>query len=382
MKILIINYEFPPIGGGGATASYQVAERLSHEHEIKVLTGTYGSLPRYEKVNKYEVYRVPAIRRKAERTTPFEMITFILSACWFGWRLVRQWKPDVMATFFGMPSGAVGWFIHKMTGIPYTVSLLGGDVPGFQPYDLRLYHALSKPFIKRIWRAAGGVSANSVGLAQLANQTTPELEIFVITNGVDHDMFYPPSEEPDLPIRILFVGRLVRQKAPVDLLKAAACLRQKTQQPFVIEFIGDGPLLAEMQTQAQALGLTGVVEFSGWCPFEQLADRYRASHIFCLPSLDEGMPYVVVQAMACGLPVVGTDIMGIQELVEEGVTGHLVPAGQPDALAEALAHIINDSQQRHLMSQAGQRAAQKYNWHGFIQNYLHLFNQAVRECTV
>ncbi len=378
MKVLIINYEFPPIGGGGATASYQIAERLSTTYNIKVLTGGYGDLPRYEKVGHYEIYRVPAIRRKAESTTPIEMITFMLSGSWHGWKLAREWQPDVMAAFFGIPSGAVSWFIHKITRIPYTVSLLGGDVPGFQPYDLKLYHAITKPFIKSIWNNATGVSANSIGLAALANQTLPELPIQVITNGINHEMFYPSPVSPPLPTRILFVGRLVQQKAPLDLIRAAAILREKTNHPFVVEIVGDGPLLPELRQLTRKLNLTEQIQFSGWCPFEQLADRYRSAHIFCLPSLDEGMPYVVVQAMACGLPIVGTDIMGTQELVKHGVTGYLSPVSQPEKLAESFSLLIENQALRQQMGMEGAKVAAEYNWERFTASYIALFEQAHR----
>ncbi len=379
MRILIINYEFPPIGGGGGTASLQAAARLSEKHAVKVLTSRYADLPSYERIDRFEVHRVPVMRRRQDRSNIFEMMTFILGAMWGGRRLIREWQPDVMAAFFGIPSGVAAWIFHLLTGIPYTISLLGGDVPGFTGIGLELHYRLLKPLIRVIWRKAAGVTANSVGLANLAQQTTPELDIQVIVNGIDTEQFCPAETPPPAPVRVLFIGRLVEHKAPGDLIQAAALLKQKDIAPFVIEFVGDGPLRESLENLSVELAVDDRVEFSGWWPFEQLADKYRSAHVFCLPSLHEGMPYVVVQAMACGLPIVGTDSIGMQELVVDGENGFLIPISTPDQLADRLAAVINDPDLRARMGIKAREYALPYNWDIFAERYEALFRAALEK---
>lgn len=143
------------------------------------------------------------------------------------------------------------------------------------------------------------------------------------------------------PVHILTVGRLVPEKGAPVLVEAVARLRD-AGIPARLTVVGDGPLAHELAAQVGVHGLGDVVELAGPIGQEALPELYRAADVFCLPSFAEGLPVVLMEAMASGRPVVTTAIAGVPELVVNRHTGLVVPAGRADLLADALAEIAAD----------------------------------------
>ncbi len=166
--------------------------------------------------------------------------------------------------------------------------------------------------------------------------------------AVDVDRFGDRTSEragrPAGPLRILFVGRLVPEKGPSVLLDAVAHLRS-APDPLDVEvrIVGAGPLADELRRQSVDQGTADRVTLVGPLGNEELPDQYAWADVFCLPSFAEGVPVVLMEAMATGLPVVTTAIAGIPELVRDGVTGRLVPPGRVDQLASALRDLADDT---------------------------------------
>ncbi len=164
----------------------------------------------------------------------------------------------------------------------------------------------------------------------------------VVRMSVDTDRFSPAPTETHAhntaPLRILTVGRLVPEKGAPVLLEAVALL-VGSGTPASLTVVGAGPLADHLAAQARMLGIEGAVELVGPVGHEHLPEVYRNADVFCLPSFAEGLPVVLMEAMATGLPVVTTTIAGIPELVVDHQTGLLVPPGRPDLLAQALAEL-------------------------------------------
>ena len=378
MKILLINYEYPPLGGGAGQATASLAREFAAAgHEPLVLTSRFAGQPALEETAGFRIRRVPVIRRRADRCTPPEMLTFLLSASFAALGSVRAWKPDAAIAFFGIPSGPVGLLLRLTGGVPYIVSLRGGDVPGFQPYDLALFHRLLGPVIRLLWKNAAAVVANSAGLRTLALRFAPELPVAVIPNGVDAQTFHPAAENERTsggPVRLLFVGRVVFQKGLDVLLRALADL--PAPLAWELEIIGDGDQRAALTAEAARLGLAARITFAGWCDRARIAGRYRAADIFVFPSRDEGMPNVVLEAMASGLPIVATAIAGSEELVREGENGHLVPAEDAAGLTAALSRLIADPAQCRAMGRASRAIVEReYTWARVAASYLEMLRE-------
>ncbi|HGE72301.1 TPA: glycosyltransferase family 4 protein, partial [Candidatus Poribacteria bacterium] len=190
MRILMINYEFPPIGGGGGNVTYYISKNLaSLGHEVHVVTSRYKDLPKHEKLDGFDVYRVPVMRKNPNVCGVHEMFTYIISASIYSLKFVKKIRPDIIHVFFGIPSGPVAYLLKKFYDIPYVLFLGGRDVPRPHPDPpfYRLIYGILMPAIKSIWGNAKSVVACSNGLRDLALKTANNIDIKVIPDGVDLD---------------------------------------------------------------------------------------------------------------------------------------------------------------------------------------------------
>jgi len=378
MRILIINSEFPPLGGGAGNASANLArEFTSPGHQVLVVTCSFDSLPREEDWEGVKISRIPALRRRIDRSGALEQASFALSGAFAATRAVRRWRPDVILAFFGVPAGLIAWWVHLIYKIPYVVSLRGGDVPGFRPYDFATYHKIITPALRQVWRRSSALVANSRGLKELALAFDSHFPIQVIPNGIDLNRFTPSLERQWSPPRLLFVGRLVYQKG-LDILLPA--LSELKHLPWELTVVGDGPYRGALEKEALALGISEHINFTGWQRNEELVRQYQEANIFVFPSRHEGMPNVILEAMACGLPVIATSIAGNEELVIHGETGLLVPTEDSINLLEVLSELLSDPVLCKQMGAAGRkRVEEHFTWSGVAQQYVELLNSVVED---
>lgn len=374
-RLLLINYEYPPLGGGAANATANMARELARLGvAVCVVTSAFGGLPARETTpDGVEIRRIPTLRRRADRSSIVEMLAFLASSLLYVPLIARRWRPDAAVAFFGLPCGPSAWAARVLCGVPYVVSLRGGDVPGFQYDGIALYHRIAGPVIGFLWRRAAAVVANSDGLADLARRFAPDQPVAIVPNGVDTALFSPAPLSAGLEerpageeLRLLFVGRLVRQKGVDLILKAMTAL----PACVTLRVVGDGGARAELEAQAVALGLSGRVAFEGWRDRADLPGLYRSADAFVFPSRDEGMPNVVLEAMASGLPVVATDIAGNRDLVLDGETGLLLPPDDAAAVEGALARLAADPQEGRRLGAAGRRrVVEHFSWRAVAAAY-------------
>lgn len=380
MRILLLNYEFPPLGGGAATASAQIAAHLARRGvDVAVLTSHFKGLSYKERHDGYTIYRVNAMRRNIDRCSVPEMGGYILGSVLPALRIASSFRPDLMLVFFGMPTGPVGLLVNKLKGIPYVLSLRGGDVPGFMGKELARMHGLAMPVTKRVWSAASAIVVNSEGLHQLAQRTVPDRTVEVVPNGIDLDLFCPVRRAgtPGGKVRLLFVGRLANQKGLPYLLQALAGLEKAIIDRIEVELVGSGPEEARLRSMSAGLDLSSVVRFAGWVPRVEIVEHYQRADVFVLPSLDEGMPNVVLEAMACGMPILATDIRGNRELVQDNMNGLLVPTEDVESLVRALRELVTNDGLRARMGEKSRALVGRYSWSSTADRYLELSKQIV-----
>lgn len=386
-RLLLINYEFPPLGGGAANATANTAREMAALGvEVLVLTSAFGDLPREERRDGFTIRRIPTLRRQRDRSSVVEMLAFLASSLVMAPLAAARWRPDATIAYFGLPCGPAAWLVKALFGTPYVISLRGGDVPGFLYDGISLYHRVAGPVIGWLWRRAAAVVANSEGLADLARRFAPDVPVAIVPNGVDAALFSPPPDGAALPaageagreaageadseadgeVTLLFVGRVVRQKGLDLVLEAMAALPAGVR----LRVVGDGPARPALEAQAEALGLRGRVEFLGWLDRAALPAAYREADLFVFPSRDEGMPNAVLEAMAAGLPVAATRIAGNQDLVVDGETGLMVPSDDAPALAAALARLTADRGLRVRMGAQGRaRVLERFSWRAVAAAY-------------
>ena len=199
-------------------------------------------------------------------------------------------------------------------------------------------------------RAAAFVACISdYARSQLMKLVEPEQwgKLRIVHCGIDASVFTPGERRgTGGALRVLCVGRLVADKGQELLVRAAAGM-----EDVELVLVGDGPSRETLERVASDLGAR--VQFAGAVGQDRIVELYRSADVFCLPSFAEGVPVVLMEAMACELPVVTTRIMGIPELVEDGRTGLLVAPGRADALAEALGRLAADAGLRESLGRAG-----------------------------
>jgi glycosyltransferase involved in cell wall biosynthesis len=201
----------------------------------------------------------------------------------------------------------------------------------------------------------------------------------VIPNGVDLGRFRSSSRGRSRhggKIRCLAVARLVERKGLSDLIEALACLERDR---FELEILGSGPDERKLKDLAARLGVSREVIFAGSVSRSEIPGRYRDADIFTLASREEAFGNVFAEAMACGLPVVGSTVGGIPELIEHGKNGYLVPPREPRALAAAIRLLADNPE---LRSEIGRRnraqAEANLSWARVTTRYLSTYNGVLR----
>jgi glycosyltransferase involved in cell wall biosynthesis len=273
---------------------------------------------------------------------------------------LRAARPALIHAHFGT-DGLLVLPLARVLGVPLITSLRGYDVTRTDGALLRsgrlswMRYALGK---KRLQSDGALFLAVSDALRERAiARGYPEARTLTHYNGVDLDRFRP-DVAPREPGLVLHVGRLVEKKGTKVLIEAVAKLADAK-----LIVIGDGPLRAAVERQARKLGER--VRFLGALPSDEVAHWMRRASVLAAPSMTaadgdaEGLPNVVVEAAASGLPVVGTRHSGIPEAIEDGVTGFLVPEGDAGALAARLADLLESESLRSEMGIAARQLAER-----------------------
>ena len=229
---------------------------------------------------------------------------------------------------FGTNAAAVALLMKKLAGITYSLTIHG---PG--EFDAPIGLSLREKVSESEFTAA----ISHFGKAQLRRWVAPEHwdKIRVVRCTVNPDFLKPPAPiDPDSD-RFVSVGRLTAQKEPLRLVEAFAGLVREGL-PGRLVFAGDGELRGAVEAEVKRHGLGDRVRITGWLSERGVRDEIRAARALVLPSSAEGLPVVIMEALAMGRPVVSTFTAGIPELVRPGENGWLVPCGDAEALATAL----------------------------------------------
>lgn len=285
-------------------------------------------------------------------------------------------KPDVVHTqsqLFLPSLQAVR--ISNRLGLPCVVTV-HGVIAKRSPainFAQRLYlHTLALDLFRRVDKVICLTQSDAREIVKLGCHYS---KIHIVPNAVDTERFRPCAKrETGL---IVWVGRFVPEKGLTYLLGAARILA-KSPHDFKFLLIGFGPLKTKIENLSNAYGLSEFFEFAGSLRRTEIALILGKATMFVFPSLKEGMPISVLEAMACGLPIVGSDISGIKEVVTHGQNGFLVPPRDPKALANAILTLLEDDRlRRRLGSNARDLMTRKYSWDIIIDRLAEVYSKAI-----
>jgi glycogen(starch) synthase len=380
MRLLFVNYEFPPVGGGAAYASLAMArEFVLMGHRVDFLTTATRGQTSGEEIDGIRVHRVRAYRHGVHESGLAGALGFVALAARQLPSLARQHQFDAYHYYFGLPTGLLSLLPGPHHSRPYVVSLRGSDVPGYDP-ALAWLHQLVRPMTRRIWRGAHRVVANSHALRTLALASVPETAIDVIPNGAALPAFNPRRRQAGSKLRILSVSRLIARKGLDTLIMALARSRR---EDLTLDIAGDGPFRSALMKLAASHGVADRVHFRGYMDRTGLASLYAESDIFVLASTAESCSMALLEAMAAGLPVIATNVGGTVELVDHGSNGLLVGAQNVDELSLALHTLAGDPAQRERFGAASRRLArERFSWSAVARQYEAIFEESLGQRTL
>ncbi|WP_109125848.1 glycosyltransferase family 4 protein [Dyella sp. C11] len=346
LKVLVLTNLFPsPWDPLRSPFNRQQFERLGREHDVDVITAVdfrerFGR-PRKDftannvTTDHFVFFYPPVIGRSLHAAS------WLVSLLFQKFRRLRHTHYDCMLLSWGYPDAAAASWVARHLGIPYVVKVHGTDL------NVKAEQPLLRPQIRQALLGAQGVVAVSQALADKAVALgVDRSRVHVIYNGVEPNLFGPGSlsaarEKLSLPQDeriLLYVGNLKDTKGCLDLLEAFPRVLQ-THPDANLLFIGSGPCREPLLQRAAALGCQDRVRLVGPVEHYALGDWFRAADLLCLPSHNEGVPNVVLEAMACGTPVVATRVGGIPEVLPEHA-GMLVEAHDRIGLGGALIDVL------------------------------------------
>lgn len=246
---------------------------------------------------------------------------------------------------------------------------------GYLTLLMKLQAPISHGLEKGNIAVADSITAISCdGVHNLRNDHRVSKDIQIVWNGVDTDLFTPGPEVAGNADTILTVGRLAPGKGLEDLIQVAGMLsKRNVSARFII--VGDGPLWEKLKRQICALRLERSVILKGHISSRsELVDLYRKAALFILPSHHEGLPTVILEAMACGCPVLATGVGGVPQVVMDGFNGRLVPPGQPQRMADLICSLLGSPRARSEMGENGRRTVvERFSWVQISDNFLRLY---------
>lgn len=364
--IVCISSNYPPYIGGLERVAMELSEQLAlNGNNVIVLTSDMDA----KGVSKVEQKTNLLIKRL--RSFRFAHTTFIP---FLFWELLKIKKPAVFHLHLAQAYvPEMVWFVSKIRNIPYIVHFhLDVDPSG----PLGFIFIFWKKYIQTlVMKGASKVITLSQDQTKLVRERyeLAKDRVEFLSNGVSEKFFAIGDQERIFhsPSRLLFVGRLASQKRPERLIEAMSLLTTSV----LLDVVGDGEDREKLEKLVHNLSLTNII-FHGIKQGDELIDFYKNADIFILPSEKEGMPLVLLEAMATGLPIIGSDVLGIHELID-GI-GVLVENPNPTNFAHAIDNLLADKNKMSELSRKSAFHAKQYSWSNLADKLEIIYKELIR----
>lgn len=357
LRILRVTSDiYPEVAGGLGLHAHSMSERQAQQgHEVTVLTSDHGdsSLPRVEERSGYTIVR----HREVARPFGNSVVPRLLQT-------LRHRAPDASVIhahshlFFSTNLAAL---VRRFSATPLVVTnhgLYSQTAPKW------LQDAFLSTVAKFTFNAADTVLCYTETDRDRLRERGITTDVRVVPNGIDCEEFFP---DPSVPERrqLLFVGRLQDGKGLRYLVDAFE--RVSEQHPELrLKVVGDGPERGRYERYSVERGVADRTTFTGELPYAEMSRQYNESMLFVLPSLAEGLPRTVLESLACGTPVVTTDLPQMESVVRNA--GYTVPRRSVGVLADAITRLVNEPRTRRRMARVGRtRVAENYSWESTVE---------------
>jgi glycosyltransferase involved in cell wall biosynthesis len=345
VRILTLNYEYPPVGGGGGVVHELIATELARRHRVVVITSSSGRLPRHEVREGVDIVRVPVVGDRTGSASPAALLlSYPVSAYLAARALLRNEPFDVVHAHFAVPTGVGSLPAARAAGVPHMISLHGGDV--FDPSRRWSPHRLPpvRAVVDWVLRGSDAVVAQSSNTRDNVHRyyRFPG-PIRIVPLGIRRPSFEQVGREavglPRDRFLAVTIGRLVPRKQVHLLLDA---LTRPACRGVDLVIVGDGPERDLLEQTVRALSLGDRVHFLGTVSEERKWQVTAECDLFVSSTAHEGFGLVYLEAMAVGVPIVTFDHGGHVDFLEDRRHGRLVPAGDVEGLAHAIGDLRED----------------------------------------
>jgi glycosyltransferase involved in cell wall biosynthesis len=384
-KILIFSTAYLPFIGGAEIAVKEITDRLFDFHFDMITARINGKLSKIEKIGNVNVYRIGIGIPKIDK------YSLAFSGHYFAQKLHKKnnynavWA--IMASFGTL---ATLWFKQKLPEIPYVLTLQEGD-------PIEYIHSRAKwlgPYYQAMFKKADFITAISQYLKNYAIENGAKCEIEVVPNGVDLKKFQIKNLKNEIDYQekiqkikeelgikpnekiVITVSRLVLKNGIEHLIEAFKYLPKSQEEKIVLMIIGSGPLEKKLKTKVENLGLKEKVLFLGNIPNKEVPKYLAMSDIFVRPSISEGLGNAFLEAMAVGIPIIGTPVGGIPDFLKDGETGLFCEVANPKSIAEKINILLtNENLCQKLIENGRKLVEEKYNWDLIAEKMRNIFNK-------
>lgn len=381
-RILIFSTAYLPLIGGAEIAVKEITDRLPGFEFVMITAKLKKDLADTEQIGNISVHRIG-------KGNAFDKYRLIVQ----GWKKARElgsfdmvWS--IMASYAGFTALR---FKKRNPKVPFLLTLQEGD----SRWDIYKHVWWCWSYFTQIFKQADKIQAISTYLAKWAKELGATCPIEVVPNGVDDERFKIKdlrlvlSEVEGLKIDsgkeikdqlkisektklVITVSRLVKKNAVSDLIKAMKFLDSNAH----LLIVGDGELKNQLVLLANQLGVISRIHFIGYLNHEELLSYLQASDIFCRPSLSEGLGNAFLEAMAVGVPVIGTKVGGIPDFLKDGETGWFCEVKNPKSIAEKILYVTDEKNKdmvNKVILEANKMVLQKYFWQSIANQMNHIF---------
>jgi glycosyltransferase involved in cell wall biosynthesis len=379
LNILTINYEYPPVGGGGGYICKNIMDELAENgHQITVITSHFDSLPKEEVFGNIDIYRVPVLlRTKQDVGSLPSLLSYVPSCISKAQKLMKKTRFDIINTHFAIPSGPAGYYLSKKSGIPNVLTIYGGDI--YDPTKFLSPHKtpILKNTVRRMLEAADHIISDSSDIENHARK------IYGVENGIT---VIPPGVRPyngikknrkelGLPedkIILVTLGRLVVRKNNNELIAVMGKICRDFDCHLLI--MGDGPERSSLEKKIRQYGLEDKITLTGRVGEEKF-QIMSASDIYVSTAIHEGFGLVFLEAMESRLPVVSYNNGGQVDFLKDGTTGFLIEFGETEKFCDRLIQLIRSGEMRAQMSRNNRDYIKEFYTSRCSEKYLDILYQ-------
>lgn len=318
-KILIINYEYPPLWWWAWVVSKEYAIWLAKLwNEVTVITTWFEWEEEISESENLKIIRLKSIRKKAFQSNPIEMLSWAFKSIIFLKNYLKENSFDINIAFFSIPGWIVAKYLKEKFNLDYIISTHGHDIPGFYPEVMKKFHILTNWYTKKIWRKAKKILVLTSDMKKLADDFWDKEKNLILPNWCNSDFFYSDYKKKNKIFSLIFVWRLVEQKDPFTCLNAIKILKESNSN-FELNIIWDWPLKENMEIFVKENKLEKNVFFKWWLTKKELKEFYQSSHIQICSSKVEWMSVAILESLYSWTYILSTPISWNNDMIIEKI---------------------------------------------------------------